>query len=63
MKIKIVHMVKPLKTRSLKHLDIFSWEAYTGLTDEQEEFYARTYVDYISGRRGVREKKIYLSNN
>ncbi|MCE5300009.1 MAG: hypothetical protein LLG37_03925 [Spirochaetia bacterium] len=51
------------KLAKVKLSEMASWEEYAGMTDEQEDFHTQTYMDYISGKRGPKAKRIYVSEN
>ena len=62
MKAKI-KIVKPRRYRKLDEIDFSTWEMYTGMTEEQENFYKKTYFDYLTKPGRIKEKFIYFCQN
>jgi hypothetical protein len=60
MKVKLRN-ITPIKNIDLKTIDFSSWEPFTGITDEQEEFQRKTYTAFVTTRKI--EKQVYISVN
>jgi hypothetical protein len=54
--------VGPKKVK-LSKLNFSEWELYTGMTEEQEDFFRQTYTDYIIKPAKVKQKHIYFCQN
>jgi len=62
MKAKI-RLINPKRYRKLDEINFTEWETYTGMTEEQEEFYKRSYFDYLTKPEKIKEKSIYFYSN
>jgi len=62
MKVKI-NTVAPDIYKRLDKVDFSKWTPYSGMTEEQEEFYRKTYMDYLMSPKKSKTKNIYLFKN
>jgi hypothetical protein len=63
MKVKIRVLKIGPKNVKLNKIDFSSWDLYTGMTEEQEDFFRHTYTDYIMKPVKSRQKHIYFCQN
>ncbi len=56
-----IKVVRPRRYPKPQEIDISKWKVYRGMTEQQEEFYKRTYFDYLNGRGKI--KNIYFCSN
>jgi hypothetical protein len=63
MKVKIrVLGIGPKKVK-LSKINFSDWYIYTGMTEEQEDFFKQTYMDYLLEPAKSRQKHIYFCQN
>jgi hypothetical protein len=63
MQVKIKVLGIGPKKVNLQKVDFSSWEIYTGMTEEQEDFFKQTYMDYIMKSGRAKQKHIYFCQN
>ena len=63
MRVKIKVLGVGPKKMKLHKIDFSDWKLYTGMTEEQEDFFKQTYMDYITKPGKARLKHIYFCQN
>jgi hypothetical protein len=63
MKVKLKVLGLGPKKVKLHKINFSDWDIYTGMTEEQEEFFKQTYMDYITRPRKYQQKHVYFCNN
>jgi len=60
MKVKL-RTVIPGRATDIKSIDFSSWEPFTGITEEQDDFQRQTYTAFVKTRKT--EKQVFISVN
>jgi len=63
MKVKIKVLKIGPKKVNLSKINFSDWHEYAGMTEEQEDFFRQTYMDYILKSARTRQKRIYFCQN
>jgi hypothetical protein len=63
MRVKIRVLGIGPKNVKLNKINFSKWRIYEGMTEEQEDFFKQTYVDYIIKPGKVKQKHIYFCQN
>ncbi len=63
MKVKIKVLGLGPKKLKLNKIDFSDWDIYTGMTEAQENFFKKTYMDYITKPSKAKQKNIYFCQN
>ena len=63
MKVKIRVLKIGPKNVKLNKINFSEWDIYTGMTEEQEDFFKQTYSDYIIRPYKTKQKHIYFCQN
>jgi hypothetical protein len=63
MRVKISVLAVGPKKVKLSKINFADWFIYTGMTEEQEDFFKQTYMDYLLKTDKKKQKHIYFCQN